>query len=929
MIMRRLYTLFIGVAVAFATFSASAQDARQRTVPTIVQDCLAQMPAATEADLNREMLDLALNAPQTVEVLCSMLKPATEGLNSKIEYALNGLVNFVGGAEGGQYRAAVANGLASASEAVPDEHKAFVLSRLALIAGEEQIPLFVKFASDRAVSSVAVNALISIPGSGDAIMQMFADGNVSRPLLAYAAAEKKIAAAEPYLIAWIEETSEDRDSDPTSLGDTPDLKAYTHALALCGGEKALPVLQKISAYDHLTLLKRLADEDRGKVALAGVKEYVNSEDNVLRCGALGVLVSAKGKKAQKDLLNALCDSDKIYRNVALEYASGFAGDARFVKSVKKKFAKLGADAQVDVINWAGANELQEFAPVVQSMVADSNKEIALAAIRATGKIGGKDAAGVLFGQLGGNYSYAAYDALMSLDEDITAELSGMLDAGGDKVRIALDLVGRRCVKALAPKVMELAKSTDTSTSLPAYVALTYVSGPEDFPVLLGWLEEENTAEPVLIEVLCRIVKSVPAQESFALVRDAMQASAYPARYYPLLAAIGTEEAVAVLMEAYKVAPDEAFKAMCNVKEFYPRPLFYEIARNDASKHKEALFRVIDWTVNCAEHPIYKVGALATVLGMTQDVYVRVKAVDAIGQFPLRSAFILAASCLDDPQTAYPAACAVKNIAAKTEEELDYHGEKEALEKARTIFANTWGADNAYAVDEITKMLSELREPSDKFVLPADEAAAGFEVLFDGTDMSNFTGALNRYTLINGTIYVTANYGGGGNLYTKKEYSDFVFRFEFCFEVPGVNNGVGIRTPHDVDAAFDAMAEIQILDHDDPIYAGLNDYQVHGSAYGVIPAKRVVHKPLGTWNTEEIRVVGDRVTVTLNGEVILDGDLREACQGHNIAPDGGTYNPYTVDHRNHPGMFNKKGHISFCGHGPGIRFRNIRVLDLTK
>lgn len=38
-------------------------------------------------------------------------------------------------------------------------------------------------------------------------------------------------------------------------------------------------------------------------------------------------------------------------------------------------------------------------------------------------------------------------------------------------------------------------------------------------------------------------------------------------------------------------------------------------------------------------------------------------------------------------------------------------------------------------------------------------------------------------------------------------------------------------------------------------------------------------------------------------------------------------PYTVDHRNHPGLFNKSGHIGLLGHGAGIQFRNLRVLDL--
>ena len=74
-------------------------------------------------------------------------------------------------------------------------------------------------------------------------------------------------------------------------------------------------------------------------------------------------------------------------------------------------------------------------------------------------------------------------------------------------------------------------------------------------------------------------------------------------------------------------------------------------------------------------------------------------------------------------------------------------------------------------------------------------------------------------------------------------------------------------------------------------------------------------------------MGDRITVTVNGEVILDGNIRKACQGHNIAPDGSNTNPYTVDHLNHPGLFNKTGHVGFLGHGAGVKFRNIRIKRL--
>ena len=100
----------------------------------------------------------------------------------------------------------------------------------------------------------------------------------------------------------------------------------------------------------------------------------------------------------------------------------------------------------------------------------------------------------------------------------------------------------------------------------------------------------------------------------------------------------------------------------------------------------------------------------------------------------------------------------------------------------------------------------------RFELSEEEAADGFEVLFDGTSMHKWTGNTTNYVPVDGTIYVTAQYGGSGNLYTKKEYGDFVQRFEFAFDREGVNNGIGIRTPMSVDAAYHGM-EIQMLAHD--------------------------------------------------------------------------------------------------------------------
>lgn len=199
-------------------------------------------------------------------------------------------------------------------------------------------------------------------------------------------------------------------------------------------------------------------------------------------------------------------------------------------------------------------------------------------------------------------------------------------------------------------------------------------------------------------------------------------------------------------------------------------------------------------------------------------------------------------------------------------------------------------------------------------LSKKEKTEGYQLLFDGKSMDQWMGATDSYLAENGTITIHPEKGSGGNLYTKKEYSDFDFRFEFKL-TPGANNGVGIRTPPEGDAAYVGM-EIQILDNDAPEYKNLHPYQYHGSIYGVVPAKRGYLKPVGEWNSEEIIAKGPKIKVILNGTVITDADITNARENG------------TMDGKLHPGLKRDRGHIAFLGHGSVVQFRNIRVKDLA-
>jgi hypothetical protein len=193
-------------------------------------------------------------------------------------------------------------------------------------------------------------------------------------------------------------------------------------------------------------------------------------------------------------------------------------------------------------------------------------------------------------------------------------------------------------------------------------------------------------------------------------------------------------------------------------------------------------------------------------------------------------------------------------------------------------------------------------------LSAQEKADGFVPLFNGTDLTAWVGSKDTYGVKDGVLFCKK--GAGRNIYTEKEYGNFVLRFEFKLE-PGTNNGLGIRTPIEGDAAYVGM-ELQILDNTAEKYSNLHDWQYHGSIYGIVPAKRGHLKPVGQWNIEEVIADGTHITVNLNGTTIVDADIKEASK------DG------TLSGKEHPGLLNEAGHIGFLGHGDYVEFRNIRI-----
>ena len=783
---RTLYILIAAILLSMPTF---AQDARNRSAETIVQDVLALVPIQKQADFNNEMQPLVQAAPQSITILAAMLKPATQQANAKVEYAIHGAVAFAGTNEA--WAAKVREGLKQAIAAQSDKDaKQFLENELRLLSKEEDVTY--------------------VPQEG----------------------------AKPYA----------------------------------------------AAYDKLVSL---------------------------------------GSKAGPSIVKAVKGKDHALRMQALKFATAneLVSD-ELAASVVKKYKSLSEEAKCDVLYWLGDNKVKSQKAFLTSAVAQGGKP-AKAAIEALGKIGGSDAQKVLIDQLGGENNAEAFRALCSFPEKLNL-LEALKAAEGDKKLSLLNLASARRYTEAAKDIFALTQ--DKTYGAAALDALTGVATPDQSKIIMGALAATKDTQSISKwqKAATACLQSLSVDDQYKEISLFVNNPQMPnkERLYPLLAATGTDAAVADLE---KIGDAAAIEALGKADNYKAAKALLAAAKNGNQK---ALMNYVSLVSSKEKNLDNRSARLSEAFGLAKSVADKKTILSKLAGTPTRNAFLLASQQLDDKELGYTAATAAKEIITKTTEDIEYDVAKSSLEKCINIFKGTGDADDGYAVDALRQKLSEMK-PVEPYVLSDEEKKQGFELLFDGTNLDNFVGNKVGYVPINGCINVTANYGNESNLYTKKEYRDFIFRFEFCFLRPGVNNGVGIRTPMGVDAAYYGMCESQILDHDDPIYAGLREYQVHGSVYGVIPAKRIKHKPLGEWSEEEIRVQGNHITVTVNGEVIVDGDIKEACQGHNVAPDGSDNNPYTVDHRNHPGMFNKTGHIGFLGHGAGLKFRAVRVLDLTK
>ena len=147
-------------------------------------------------------------------------------------------------------------------------------------------------------------------------------------------------------------------------------------------------------------------------------------------------------------------------------------------------------------------------------------------------------------------------------------------------------------------------------------------------------------------------------------------------------------------------------------------------------------------------------------------------------------------------------------------------------------------------------------------LTPEEEAAGFQLLFNGVDLTGWDALGGNWTVEEGAIAI-AGPGGGIDYNAKKVPDDFELRFEWKISAGG-NSGVYYRP---------GQYEYQVLDND--LHRDGKDPRTNAASlyYAFAPSKDVT-QPIGEWNAGRLVAQDTRIEHWLNGEKVVDIDYTD-------------------------------------------------------
>jgi HEAT repeat protein len=944
------------LVVAALASPAAAQDVR--LLATKVADLLARFPAGSPADRDT-LADQALALDEAgLTAIVKQIVSAGTGDDTAARFALNGVA--VRASQGPEPKRLLAERafIAGLGASADVEVRSFLLAQLGVVGREAAVKAATPLLADDRMIEPATQLMLKVktPAAGAALLAgLGAAKGPARVTIVKALGELGVAAANPRLLAMLEEGQASSPSvgqaSSVSVGQTSSLspadaalrRAALSSLARIASPDSAPALMaaaKKAGYVHepanatgalLEYAKRLGARGNRGAAEKVCRQVMQETDApgrlATRAAALAVLADTLGQAAAPDLLKAVEHPDAAYRHAALiEAERRRIGDAdQWVAKAKS----VDAVRRAEIVEMLGRRTEARAAAFVRASLGAAEPEVAVAAAGALGHMERARAVPDLLAALKAASPAAApgIAAVLgwTIDEKTLDPLVAMLDTLSPGAKAAaLDMLGNRHGRRFAPRVLPLTTDANPEVRAAAHRALAGVVSVEHLPALLLMLDGKTAdgkpgagdEAPYVADLQSAVVAAAaqvtPEDQRAKPVLAAMKGASHPDRFVELLPRVGGRDALAVLVDLSKgttpALKEKAFRALVQ----WPGPeaaerLFAIYA--DASLRDQAFSGFVRQISSSSLPDDQKVLQLRNALALNPPVRERRQLVAALGGARTFQSLMVVASYLDHPELKADAAAAAIRIAlpsAGARDGLSGAAVRSALEK---VVKALDGPEGDYDRENVRTYLRSM---------PTDE---GFVPLFNGKDLTGWKGLVENpiarakmtppqlaekqvqadarvrttWSVRDGAIVFS---GKGDNLCTVRDYGDFEMLVDWRITKDG-DSGVYLR----------GSPQVQIWD---PARTDVGAEVGSGGLYNnqKNPSKPLVFadNPVGEWNTFRIRMVGDKVTVFLNGIKVADQVTMENYwdRAQPIFP---------------------RGAIELQAHGTDLAFRDIYVRDL--
>jgi len=904
----------------------SAATEKDLSIPALVSEILVRFPAQSPVDKTSLAAEIFGLGEAGILEICHRLSPPGKSDDSLARYALEAAGTYAMRPGGERDRSFYARAVIKALNGAPDPNvKTFLVGRLQQSGGAECLEPLSRLLSDRRLAEPAVQALLAIrpPGTDKALLRALGhSGEANAVTFLKALGELRIREATGRIVPFASSQDKDiREAGLFALANIGDPR--TEFLLTRIDIASLPRERASAASRYLLYARRLSENGRKSDALrigrSLLEKCTGPEESQVRSAALTLLTQVSGKAVLPDLVEAMDSPDSAFRARALDLALDIPGPDATAQWIAKA-REVSPGAREQMIRMLGRRGDPAALGFLKDELKSHDKTIRAAAIEAAVRLGGDGVAidlAPLWKIAEGEEAEALKIALLTfpIEVAISEAVKAFEDASLSAKAAIIEILGARGAREQAGKVLAAAGNEDPNIRKKALAALEAVVREEDLPLTIHLLQaatERSEIGPLQNALAASAQQSNDPENMADLVIKALLEAQGQKRIDLLrpLSRIGGEKALrAVVAETQSADPQVRSVAIYNLAnwpEYRAAEELLKIARaEDSTAGRKFVYlalqgytQLITESGDAAER---KLALIRDALAIGREPAEMNIVLDGLERIRSRESLSTIGGYLEDPVFQDKAARSAVECGLPSPGFEGLAG----FETARILKRAAQFIDSEYDREQVERYANTIL------------VIEGFVPLFNGKDLSGWKGLVKdppsrfkmtpealrkeqnaadadmrrHWQVIDGTLVFDSK---GQSLCTVEDYADFEL-FVDCKIEPQGDSGIYLR----------GSPQVQIWD---PGQWPEGSGGLYNNKIGLAKPLRPADNPVGEWNTFHIRMSGERVTVHLNGALVVDDVVME--------------NYWERDKPIYPA-----GQIELQAHNTPLYFKNIYIREL--